>query len=203
LVLSPEAFRYSDPAPGYARPLEASDLWRLTDDRSAVVISSRILESFDRRHKAAVEYNERLADGSISPGLKKIWWKFKGNADEREKEWRTNTGKKKASLTYAMNAAVFGWFWTGGVLKVAGDVLQITSPLLVKEIIRYAQGSWSAYHSDLPTPSLGRGIGLAFALLVQQGAASLCLHHSFYRCTSTGVVRFTSPSGPFELIFRQ
>lgn len=176
---------------GYARPLEASDLWRLTDDRSAQAISARILESFDRRHKAAEEYNERLANGSINPGFKKIWWKIKGNTDEREKEWRTKTGKKKASLTYAMNSAVFGWFWFGGVLKVMGDVLQITSPLLVKEIIRFAQGSWAAYHSDIPAPSLGRGIGLAFALLIQQGAASLCLHHSFYRCAGTGVVRFS------------
>ena len=102
-----------------------------------------------------------------------------------------------------MNAAVFGWFWIGGVLKVVGDVLQITSPLLVKEIIRYAQVSWTAYHSDLPTPSLGRGIGLAFALLIQQGVASLCYHHSFYHCSSTGVVRFASSLGPFALIFRQ
>lgn len=175
---------------GYARPLEASDLWRLTDDRSAQVISARILESFDQRHKAAEEYNERLADGSINPGFKKVWWKIKGNTDEREKEWRTKTGKKKASLTYAMNSAVFGWFWLGGIMKVMGDLLQITSPLVVKEIIRFAQGSWAAYHSGVPAPSLGRGIGLAFALLIQQGVASLCLHHSFYRCSSTGVVRF-------------
>jgi hypothetical protein len=186
---------------GYARPLEAADLWRLTDDRSADVISSRILESFDRRHKAAEEHNDRLTNGSISPGLKKIWWKIKGNADERENEWRRKTGKKKASLTYAMNDAVFGWFWFGGVLKVVGDVLQITSPLLVKEIIRYAQVSWTAYHSGLPTPSLGRGVGLAFALLFQQMVASLCLHHSLYRCMSTGVVRFSLVPRTIAMIF--
>jgi len=184
---------------GYARPLEASDLWRLTDDRSAQVISSRILESFDRRQKAAAEYNERLANGSINPGFKRLWWKMKGNADEREEEWRTKTGKKKASLTYAMNNAVFGWFWLGGILKVIGDVLQITSPLLVKEIIRYAQGSWAAYHSGVPTPSLGHGIGLAFALLIQQSAIALCLHHSFYRTTSTGVVRFYLAPGTIHV----
>lgn len=101
-----------------------------------------------------------------------------------------NTGKKKASLTYAMNNSVFGWFWFGGVLKVTGDILQITSPLVVKEIIRYAQGSWTAYQSGQPVPSIGRGIGLAFALLVQQCVGSLCLHHSFYHCTTTGVVHF-------------
>ncbi len=98
-----------------------------------------------------------------------------------------------------MNNAVFGWFWSGGVLKVTGDALQITSPLLVKEIIRYAQGSWAAYHSGVPTPSLGRGIGLALALLIQQGAASLCLHHSFYRCASTGVVRFYLAPGTIRV----
>jgi hypothetical protein len=186
-------------AQGYARPLEASDLWRLTDDRSAQVISSRILESFDRREKVAEEYNERLANGAINPGFKQVWWKIKGNACEREKEWRTKTGKKRASLTYAMNNAVFGWFWSGSVLKVIGDVLQITSPLLVKEIIRYAQESWAAYHSGVPAPSLGRGIGLAIALLIQQSASSLCLHHSFYRCATTGVVRFYLAPGTIHV----
>lgn len=37
-------------------------------------------------------------------------------------------------------------------------------------------------------PPLGKGIGLAFALLALQVISSLCTHHFFYRSTSTGVL---------------
>jgi hypothetical protein len=36
---------------GYARPLEASDLWKLQDHRSSGVIAEAILTSFDARRK--------------------------------------------------------------------------------------------------------------------------------------------------------
>lgn len=46
-------------------------------------------------------------------------------------EWKKSM-RKRASLTLAMNDAVFVWFWSSGVLKVLGDTAQVTSPLLVK-----------------------------------------------------------------------
>ena len=117
---------------GYARPLEAPDLWKLQDNRGAAVVADRITESFSRRLKEAEEYNKKLASGEISPGLKGIWWSIRGNRQAKEREWREKTGKRKASLVWALNDSIAWWFWSGGLLKVTGDTAQVTSPLVVK-----------------------------------------------------------------------
>ena len=117
---------------GYSRPLEASDLYKMQDDRKAAHIAAMINDSFDRRAKEAADYNARLSSGEISPGLRALWWSIKGNREEREKKWREVDGKKRASLNWAMNDSVKWWFWSAGILKVIGDVAQVTSPLVVK-----------------------------------------------------------------------
>ena len=60
----------------------------------------------------------------------------------------------------------------------------------LQAIITFAQESFSAHRSNPPTqaPPIGRGIGLAFALLFLQMFSSLCTHHFFYRGASTGVM---------------
>jgi hypothetical protein len=118
---------------GYARPLEASDLWKLQDHRSAGVIAETILNSFDARRKKAEEYNARLANGEIKPplSLRVMSW-VRGDGEERLKRWREKDGKAQPSLTWAMNDAVKWWFWSSGVLKVISDTAQITSPLILK-----------------------------------------------------------------------
>ena len=104
---------------GYARPLEVTDLWRLTDSCSAGVYADRILESFERRHKAAEEYNARLERGEANPGWrKKFWWRLRGDAKKKEDVWRKKDGKRKVSLVMAMNDAMKWYFWTGGLLVV-------------------------------------------------------------------------------------
>jgi len=117
---------------GYARPLEASDLFKLQDSRAAATIADKISASYERRAKAAKEYNTRLVSGEVRPGLKAIWWTLKGRRKELEEEWRTRTGKKKPSLAWAINDSVKWWFWTGGLMKFVSDTLQVTSPLVVK-----------------------------------------------------------------------
>ena len=117
---------------GYSRPLEATDLYKLQDDRASGVIAERITRSFEERQRKAAEYNFRLANGEISPGLRGVWWSIRGRRREREKEWREKMGRKKASLTLAVNDSVFWFFWSGGILRLISDVILITSPLLVK-----------------------------------------------------------------------
>lgn len=117
---------------GYARPLEATDLYKLQDKRSAGLIATRIDESFTRRQKAAKEYNARLAAGEISPGLRRVWWTVRGKRAEREKRWREVDGKKKASLAYAINDSIKFWFWSGAAIKLVGDTATILTPLVVK-----------------------------------------------------------------------
>lgn len=117
---------------GFARPLEASDLWKLQDHRSSAVISDKILSSFAARKIQADEWNARLESGEIKPGaVKRIWWNVLGKKDEKVKNWR-EAQKKKASLARAMNDSIMAWFWWGGVFKLINDMAQVTSPLLVK-----------------------------------------------------------------------
>lgn len=117
---------------GYGRPLEPPDLWKLQDERSAAQIADKITESFARRVKEATAYNERLERGEISPGLKGLWWSVTGRRQVKEKEWREKTGRKKASLVWAMNDSIKWWFWSAGLMKIIGDTAQVTSPLVVK-----------------------------------------------------------------------
>lgn len=118
---------------GYARPLEAPDLYKLQDHRGAAYIAEKINASFDRRLKEAEEYNTRLTNGDIRPGFWKLTvWTLSGKRKEKEKYWREVGGRKKASLIWAMNDSVKWWFWSSGLLKIVGDTAQITSPLLVK-----------------------------------------------------------------------
>lgn len=108
-------------------------MYRLQPDRGAAYIADQINASFDRRQKEAREYNARLASGEIRPGIwKTVVWTLSGRRAEREKRWREVEGKKKASLVWALNDSVKWWFWSGGLLKIAGDTAQVTSPLLVK-----------------------------------------------------------------------
>ena len=117
---------------GYARPLEATDLYKLQSERGAAHIADQITESFSRRMKTANEYNEKLANGEIKPGLKALWWTILGNREAKEKKWRDETGRKKASIVWAMNDSIKWWFWSAGLFKIAGDTAQVTSPLVVK-----------------------------------------------------------------------
>ncbi|KDR78881.1 hypothetical protein GALMADRAFT_244520 [Galerina marginata CBS 339.88] len=173
---------------GYARPLEAPDLYKLQPERGAAHIAQAITDSFTRRVKEAEAYNIRLANGEISPGLKGVWWSIRGKRKEKEAEWRLKTGRQKASLVWAMNDSVKWWFWSAGLLKVVGDTAQVTSPLVVKAIIKFATESYSGHMLHQPVPSIGKGIGLTFVLLAMQLVASLCTHHFFYRSMSTGVL---------------
>ncbi|KAJ7284591.1 ABC transporter [Mycena rebaudengoi] len=173
---------------GYARPLEATDLYSLSDERSSAYIAEKITASFDRRHKEAIEYNTRLANGDVKPGLRAVWWTLRGNKAERERRWREVDGKRKASLVWAMNDSVKWWFWSGGALKVISDTSQITSPLVVKAIIKFATTSYTAHLRGSTPPPIGEGVGLAVGLLLMQLIASMCMNQFFYRAMATGVL---------------
>ena len=118
---------------GYARPLEASDLWKLQEHRSSEVVAKAILDSFEARRRKADEYNTRLANGEIKPPLKlRLMSALRGDGEKRRKQWVEKDGKKRPSLTFAINDSIKWWFWSGGILKVAGDTAQVTSPLILK-----------------------------------------------------------------------
>ena len=118
---------------GYARPLEASDLWKLQEHRSSEAIANTILASFEARRKNADEYNTRLANGEIKPPLRlRLMSSLRGNGEEQLRQWVEKDGRKQPSLTLAINDSIKWWFWSAGILKVASDTAQITSPLILK-----------------------------------------------------------------------
>ena len=118
---------------GYARPLEATDLWKLQEHRSSEVTANAILDSFEARRRKADEYNTRLANGEIKPPLRlRLMSALRGDGEERLKQWIEKDGRKQPSLTLAINDSVKWRFWSGGILKVVGDTAQGTSPLIVK-----------------------------------------------------------------------
>ena len=117
---------------GYARQLEATDLYKLQSERGAAYMANKIIKSFAQQVEIANEYNDKLANGKIKPGLRALWWTVQGKREAQEKRWRNETGRKKASIVWAMNNSVKWLFWSAGLLKVVGDAAQLTSPLLAK-----------------------------------------------------------------------
>lgn len=149
---------------GYARPLEAPDLWKLQESRSSAVIAEAILSSFEARRKKADEYNARLANGEIKPPLRlRMMSLLRGDREERLRRWREKDGKKQASLTWAMNDSIKWWFWSGGFLKVIGDTAQITSPLVLK--VGWFYGLYAALFSRLTYSHLTASLSSSSALV--------------------------------------
>ncbi|KAI9463348.1 ABC transporter [Lactarius psammicola] len=174
---------------GYARPLEASDLWKLQEHRSSEVIANAILDSFEARRRKSDEFNTRLANGEIKPPLRlRLMSALRGDGEERLRKWVEKDGKKQPSLTLAINDSIKWWFWSGGILMVAGDTAQVTSPLILKSLIEFATDSYVAHREGLLAPGVGRGIALAITLVILQLFSSLCVNHAFYRTTSSGVL---------------
>ncbi|KAH9068491.1 ABC transporter [Lactarius deliciosus] len=174
---------------GYARPLEASDLWKLQDHRSSEVIANLILESFEARRREADEYNIRLSNGEIKPPLKlRLMSVLLGDGEGRLRQWVEKDGRKQPSLTLAINDSVKWWFWSSGILKVAGDTAQVMSPLVLKFLIKFATESYDAHREGLLAPGVGRGIALAIGLVILQLFGLLCQQHFFYRSASSGVL---------------
>lgn len=132
--LSNLTFSWLDPLMklGFARPLEAPDLWKLQDHRSSAVIADKILNSFEARQAKANAYNAQLASGEVQPAVsKRLWWRLTGNTEQKTEAWKA-TQTKKPSLARSVNDSIGAWFWWGGVFKIVGDMAEITSPLLIK-----------------------------------------------------------------------
>jgi ABC-type multidrug transport system fused ATPase/permease subunit len=60
--------------------------------------------------------------------------------------------------------------------------------LVFQSLIKFSTNSYTAHREGTRAPGIGKGIGLAIALVILQLIGSLCQHHFFYRGTSTGVL---------------
>ncbi|KAK6906876.1 hypothetical protein I203_100863 [Kwoniella mangroviensis CBS 8507] len=199
-ILSKLTFQWVTPimTKGYQRPLQATDLWKVTD-HTALPLSARFLEALELRQTAAQEWNERLSTMNPSMYLKAIWFlkavstislpgdlsqfgsvdTFKLRRAAIEYEWRCRSGRKHGSVAWALNDVMTG-FWIGGIFKVASDVSQLMIPLLVKALINFSK--------EVPQPNIGRGIGMAIGLFFLTIMQSVCQHQFFFRSMAIGVL---------------
>ncbi|KAF9048460.1 ABC protein [Panaeolus papilionaceus] len=181
---------------GYQRTLQATDLWKLDHGHSASVLSAKFDSSWEKRNLAANEWNKRLDRGDIHPSfLQRTVWVFKSlrslnkYSDEQvrlEKEWRTSGGKKKPSISLALNDAIGFFFWSGGMFKVFGDTSQLMGPLILKAIINFAKRREHAKETGEPTPNIGIGIAMAVGLFCLTICSSIGQHQFFWRSMVTG-----------------
>lgn len=167
---------------GSARPLQATDLWKMDEARSAGVLSETLVKHYTERQRKAEEFNQRLADPNFRlPWQQRMSFALWSNGGKREAEYRSKTGKRKASLAWSLSDT-FGWyFWSAGFLKFAGDLTQSFSPLVVRAIISWSSDWEAARRNGGPKPDTGRGVGMAIGLLCMLAFYSIATHHFFLR----------------------
>ncbi|KAG0698327.1 ABC protein, partial [Suillus ampliporus] len=188
---------------GYQRTLQASDLYKMDAPQESAVLAAKLEAAWQRRVMAAADWNARLESGELRPSLVKrtgwalraIWRKGPNKGatySERraafQKNWRESEGRKEASLTWALNDVFRSMFWIGGVFKVFGDTAQLMGPIVLRQIIVFAEERSAAIIAGEPMPNVGRGVAMALGLFALTVIASICTHQFFWRSMATGVL---------------
>lgn len=114
---------------GYQRTLQASDLYKLDTSRESGVLAAKLEGAWQRRVRAAADWNARLKSGELRPSLfKRVGWAISAISRGKDttwsqrraafqKHWRESAGRKEASLTWALNDVFSSTFWIGGAFK--------------------------------------------------------------------------------------
>ncbi|KAG1821118.1 ABC protein [Suillus subaureus] len=188
---------------GYQRTLQASDLYKMDPSRESAALAGKLEAAWQRRVKVAAEWNARLESGEISPSLlKRASWAMRAISKNDQKQgvtwseryaafqnhWRESDGRKEASLAWALNDVFRNMFWIGGVFKVFGDTAQLMGPIVLRQIIVFAEERSAATNAGTPVPNVGRGVAMAFGLFGLTVTASVCTHQFFWRSMATGVL---------------
>ncbi|UZJ51666.1 hypothetical protein CBS101457_000986 [Exobasidium rhododendri] len=107
------------------------------------------------------------------------------------KKERNYSGHKEPQIYAALISMFKRELLIANVIKVVGDVAQMTSPLLIRVMIEYGEQKYAHLLDPTnplyPNPSDGIGVGYAIALFVMQLLTSLCQHQFFFRTMSVGV----------------
>jgi hypothetical protein len=173
---------------GSARTLQATDLWRMDDKRSAGRLAATLVDHYEERKRIAEAYNTRLADPNTPlPFRQRVLYPLLPHREKREADYRTKFGKKQASLAWAISDTFGSFFWLAGLFKCFADVATACSPLLIRSLIRWSTRYEYAMKGIGQYPSIGQGIGYAIGLLFILLASSMGLHHYFYRSMTVGV----------------
>ncbi|EAQ90318.1 hypothetical protein CHGG_02253 [Chaetomium globosum CBS 148.51] len=146
---------------GYTRPLQVDDLYSMPNNRLAE-------DHADQLEKYWIESLQKNGNRAPSSGFLS-WRPF----------WARRTTDATV-LALALNRVCFRWFWLGGLFKLAGDLSQILSPLLIRFLINTL--------SDPSQHALRAGFGYAVGLFVLLVFSVTSNVHGFYRSYTTGIL---------------
>jgi hypothetical protein len=102
--------------------------------RESATLSDKLDKSWAIRTAKAEEWNKRLANGEVTPGLTlRLKWTalslvngkhgYGKTRIELERNWKDRDGRREPSLAWALNDT-FGWhFWAGGLFKARRSIL--------------------------------------------------------------------------------
>lgn len=144
---------------GYTRPLQADDLYDMPDNRRAE----------DHADKLEHSWAARLERNRNKPAESKSWKPF----------WMRRKSDSTV-LAMSLNDVCFRWFWLGGMFKLAGDLTQMVTPLIIRFAISYL--------SDPSLHATRAGFGLVTGLFLVLVFSVTSNVHGFYRSYTTGVL---------------
>ncbi|EJD44619.1 ATP-dependent bile acid permease [Auricularia subglabra TFB-10046 SS5] len=211
---------------GWTRPLAEDDLWEMDAKRQARTVADTVETLFyDRcppfkrpQHlrpptlrtarpamptsptdekafsvpPAALENVETTPAGTVAPSP------LPAEKDLGPEVLETQQHAKKwdMSLLWTLNKAFFWRIWTSGLLKLCGDTLNTTTPLITKLLIQYITTAYIFHRAPagtVPAPRApGYGIALAFGIFLMQETSSLCNNQYFFRTMTLGFLVRTS-----------
>lgn len=152
---------------GFRRHLQPTDLWKMDQSREgkhsskctdtlALTLSAKFMANLEKRQKRAAEWNAKLPTATPAWNLQIKWailaifqrhlpqYAAYGSdstyAERRatlESEWRSQSGRKRGSLAWALSDTL-PRFWWAGPYKIVGDLAMMMVPLLIKELIIFA-----------------------------------------------------------------
>ena len=99
---------------------------------------------------------------------------------------RTSFNKRAARgdrypLLWAVHETFKREFWIGGFCSLSASVLQVMSPFTLRYLISFATQAYYAQQRGLPSPSIGRGVGLVIGITLMQLCQTLGTNHFIYR----------------------
>lgn len=172
---------------GFKRTLVAEDLWKMDPSRQAGHLADLFEANFSRRKLEIEAWNAAIDDRSMQPSrARKVWWRVW----HKMSGFGSPDGKREVGIAMALSDT-FSWqFWSAGFFKIVGDLAQVTSPLVTKQIIYFVTDSQESREgvTGIKDPSVGRGIGLAIALFCMQIIFSLCTAQTFSRSGQVGIL---------------
>lgn len=172
---------------GFRRTLVAEDLWKMDESRESDRLADEFMGNFDSRKARVEEWNRAFDAGEIQPSwIRKLWWHY----------WSSSTGinepngRRTVGIAMALGYTFRRELILSGLFKIVGDLSQVTSPLVSKQIILFVTDAWGAHRGlagDVD-PSVGKGIGYAIGLFLMLIDYSVCQAQCLTRSAQIGVL---------------